>query len=44
VARRLFISDRTIESQLASIFNELGVDSQLQVARWVAASQVTTPG
>jgi non-specific serine/threonine protein kinase len=44
VAGSLFISERTVESHLASIFNKLGVDSRLQVARWIAASQVTSPG
>ncbi|MFL5674889.1 MAG: LuxR C-terminal-related transcriptional regulator, partial [Chloroflexota bacterium] len=44
VAGSLFISERTVESHLASIFNKLGVDSRLQVARWVAADQLTVPG
>jgi predicted ATPase/DNA-binding CsgD family transcriptional regulator len=44
VAGSLFISERTVESHLASIFNKLGVDSRLQVARWIAASQVAGPG
>jgi non-specific serine/threonine protein kinase len=44
VAGSLFISERTVESHLASIFNKLGVDSRLQVARWMAASQVAGPG
>jgi non-specific serine/threonine protein kinase len=43
VAARLFISDRTVESHLASIFNKLGVDSRLQVARWFTSTQVTEP-
>ena len=41
VAARLFISERTVESHLASIFNKLGVDTRLQVARWFASTQVT---
>ena len=44
VAGSLFISERTVESHLASIFNKLGVDSRLQVARWITASQVSDPG
>ncbi len=40
VAARLFISERTVESHLASIFNKLGVDTRLQVARWFASTQV----
>ena len=43
VAARLFISERTVESHLASIFNKLGVDSRLQVARWFASIQVNEP-
>ena len=39
VAARLFISERTVESHLASIFNKLGVDTRLQVARWFATTQ-----
>ena len=41
MAARLFISERTVESHLASIFNKLGVDSRLQVARWFASTRVT---
>ena len=41
VAARLFISERTVESHLASIFNKLGVDTRLQVARWFASTQET---
>jgi predicted ATPase/DNA-binding CsgD family transcriptional regulator len=44
VAARLFISERTVESHVASIFNKLGVDTRLQVARWFATTQVTAPG
>jgi DNA-binding NarL/FixJ family response regulator len=43
VAARLFISERTVESHLASIFNKLGVDTRLQVARWFASTQVGAP-
>ncbi len=35
-AAQLFISERTIESHVTNIFNKLGVDSRVQVARWVA--------
>ena len=36
VAARLFISERTVESHMASVMNKLAVDSRLRVARWVA--------
>jgi DNA-binding NarL/FixJ family response regulator len=40
VAAHLFISERTVESHVANIFNKLGVDTRLQVARWFASRQV----
>lgn len=36
-AAQLFISERTVESHVTNIFNKLGVDSRVQIARWVAA-------
>lgn len=36
-AAQLFIGERTVESHVASIFNKLGVDSRVQVTRWVAS-------
>ena len=36
-AAQLFIGERTVESHVSSIFNKLGVDSRVQVARWVAS-------
>ena len=39
VAGSLFISERTVESHLASIFNKLGVDNRMQLARWVIATE-----
>ncbi|MFL5727025.1 MAG: ATP-binding protein [Chloroflexota bacterium] len=41
VAARLFISERTVESHVANIFNKLGVDNRLQVARWFSGTQMT---
>ena len=39
VASRLFISERTVESHVASVMNKLGVDSRVRVARWVATME-----
>jgi len=39
VAGSLFISERTVESHLASIFNKLGVDNRMQLARWMIATE-----
>jgi predicted ATPase/DNA-binding NarL/FixJ family response regulator len=36
-ASQLFISERTVESHVTNIFNKLGLDSRVQVVRWVAA-------
>ena len=36
-AAQLFISERTVESHVTNIFNKLGVDSRVQVVRWVTA-------
>ncbi len=43
VAGSLFISERTVESHLASIFNKLGIDNRMQLARWIIATEAT-PG
>ncbi len=44
VAGQLFIGERTVESHVASIFNKIGVDSRVQVARWVAALDDASTG
>ncbi len=36
-AAQLFISERTVESHVTNIFNKLGVDSRVQVVRWVTS-------
>jgi DNA-binding NarL/FixJ family response regulator len=36
-ASQLFISERTVESHVTNIFNKLGVESRVQVVRWVSA-------
>ena len=41
IADKLVISERTVESHMASVMNKLGVDSRLRVARWMAMVEPT---
>ena len=41
IAKRLFLSDRTVEWHIEQILNKLGFSSRSQIAAWVARSQAT---
>lgn len=43
IARRLYLSPRTVEGHVQAIRNKLGVDNRAQVAAWVARSPAAAP-
>jgi predicted ATPase/DNA-binding CsgD family transcriptional regulator len=44
IAKRLFLSDRTVEWHIEQILNKLGFNSRSQIAAWVARSEASSAG
>lgn len=44
IAKRLFLSDRTVEWHIEQILNKLGFSSRSQIAAWVARSEASSAG
>lgn len=44
IAKRLFVSDRTVEWHIEQILNKLGFSSRSQIAAWVVRSQASGAG